>query len=140
MSTRALQRQLIENLREWQKLEHAQITLTGSVMELTSNPIVTLIMQIVQRDSEMHHRVQQLIIDSLESTVVGLTQADVDLVRDKLAAHLAMEKETVRLAEASLAALAGHELMIQEILMTFLRRDEEKHQELLAALDGFLEA
>ena len=40
MSTRELQRQLIENLREWQKLENAQITLTGSVMEKTSSPVV----------------------------------------------------------------------------------------------------
>jgi len=138
MSTRELQRQLVENLREWQKLERAQITLTGSVLEKTSNPIVALVMQIIQRDSEMHERIQQLIIDSLESTVVSLTPEDVNLVRDKLQTHLAMEQATVRLAETSLAALAGHELAFQEILMDFLRRDEEQHRNLLVALDTFV--
>ena len=50
-----------------------------------------------------------------------------------------MEKETVRIAQESLAALAGRELVIQEFLMDFLRRDEEKHRELLVALETFLE-
>jgi hypothetical protein len=138
MSTRELQQQLIENLREWQKLENAQITLTGSVRETTHNRIVATVMEIIQRDSEMHHRVQQLIIDSLESEVVGLDAADVDLVREKLHSHLEMEKETVRLAQESLEALAGKQFAVQEFLMDFLRRDEEKHRDLLSALDAYL--
>ncbi|MBD3220031.1 hypothetical protein GF314_02210 [bacterium] len=137
MSTRELQQQLIERLREWQKLENAQITLTGEVMETSSNPVVTLVMTIIQRDSEMHHRVQQLLIDSLESTVVDMTAADVTLVRDKLAEHLAMEEETIRLATANLDALAGEGLLVQEFLMEFLRKDEEKHRDLLRALEAF---
>jgi hypothetical protein len=139
MSTRELQQRLIANLREWQKLEHAQINLTGAVMEETSNPVVSVVMEIIQRDSEMHHRVQQLIIDSLESEVVAMEAADVALVRQELHNHLEMEKETVRIAQESLAALAGRELVIQEFLMDFLRRDEEKHRELLVALETFLE-
>jgi len=138
MSTRELQQQLIENLHEWQKLENAQITLTGSVREQTSSPVVALVMEIIQRDSEMHHRVQQLIIDSLESKVVGMEPADVDIVREQLQKHLSMEAETVRLAKESLAALAGRQFVIQEFLMDFLRRDEEKHHDLLVALDRYL--
>ena len=140
MSTRELQRQLIENLREWQKLENAQITLTGSVMEKTSNPLVALVMEIIQRDSQMHHRVQQLLIDSLESEVVSLTGADVGAVREQLASHMAMELETIRLAAASMDALAGHGLVIQECLMDLLQRDEEKHRDLLEALASILDS
>lgn len=139
MSTRELQQQLIESLREWQKLETAQIMLTGGVMETSSNPIVTLVMNIIQRDSEMHHRVQQLLIDSLESTVVTMTSDDVALVRDKLAEHLAMEEQTIQLATSNLEALAGQDFTVQEFLMEFLRKDEEKHRDLLKALEAFLE-
>ena len=139
MSTRELQQQLITNLREWQKLENAQITLTGSVLEETSNPVVAVVMEIIQRDSQMHHRVQQLIIDSLESEVVGMEAADVALIKDQLHVHLEMEKETVRLALENLEALAGKDLIVQEFLMEFLRRDEEKHRDLLTALDTFLD-
>jgi hypothetical protein len=138
MSTRELQQQLIANLREWQKLETAQITLTGGVLERTSNPVVSVVMEVIQRDSQMHHRVQQLIIDSLESEVVGLDAADVALVKQQLHTHLDMEKETVRIAEENLAALAGQGLEIQEFLMEFLRRDEEKHRDLLMALEKYL--
>ena len=139
MSTRELQQQLIENLREWQKLENAQITLTGSVMEKTSSPVVALIMEIIQRDSQMHHRVQQVLIDSLESEVVDLSAADVVAVREQLASHMAMELETIRLAGESMDALAGHNLVVQECLMDFLQRDEEKHRDLLKTLESFLD-
>ena len=138
MSTRELQQQLIANLREWQKLENAQITLIGGVLEQTSNPVVSVVMEIIQRDSQMHHRVQQLIVDSLESEVVGVDAEDVARVKEQLHNHLDMEKETVRLAEESLAALAGQGLAIQEFLMDFLHRDEQKHRDLLTALEKYL--
>ena len=139
MSTRELQQRLVESLREWQKLETAQIKLTGGVMETSSNPIVSLVMKIIQRDSEMHHRVQQLLIDSLESTVVTMSASDVALVRDQLSTHLAMEEETIPLARANLDALAGQKLVVQEFLMEFLHKDEEKHRDLLKALEAFLD-
>ncbi len=137
MSTRELQQRLIENLREWQKLENAQIELTGSVLQKTSNAFVAVVMEIIQRDSQMHLRVQQLLIDSLESAVVTVAPADVDLVRRQLSEHLAMEEETVRLAQENLKSLAGRKFLVQEFLLEFLRRDEEKHRDLLTALESF---
>lgn len=137
MSTRELQQRLIENLREWQKLENAQITLTGTVLEETSNRIVAMVMEIIQRDSQMHLRVQQLLIDSLESEVVTIAPGEVELLRQHLAEHLAMEEETVRLAQDNLKALAGRKFLVQEFLLDFLRRDEEKHRDLLTALESF---
>jgi len=139
MSTRELQQQLIESLREWQKLERAQIALTEGVLSTTSNPIVNLVITIIQRDSELHHQVQQLLIDSLESTVVAMTADDVVQVREQLASHLAMEEETVKLAERNLEALAGKKMVVQEFLMDFLLKDEEKHRDLLKALEAFLD-
>ena len=139
MSTREVQQQLIESLREWQKLEKAQVKLTSGVIETSSNPVVSLVMKIIRRDSEMHHQVQQLIIDSLESTVVTMTAGDVVEVREQLASHLAMEEETIRLAMTNLKALEGQKLVVQEFLMEFLRKDEEKHRDLLKALEAFLD-
>lgn len=137
MSTRELQRRLIENLREWQKLEHAQISLIGGVLEKTSNPVLAVVMEIIQRDSQMHLKVQQLLIDSLESEVVTVDSAAVEPVARQLASHLAMEEETLRLARDNLAALADGEFLVQEFLLDFLRRDEEKHRDLLQTLASF---
>ena len=140
MSTRDMQQRLIENLREWQKIENAQIGLIGDMLETSSNPVVCLVMEMIQRDSQMHHRVQQLLIDSLESRVVTLDFEDVALIREKLAAHLAMEEETVRLADESLQALSGRELVLQEYLMDVLRRDEEKHRDMLKGLERVIDS
>ena len=52
----------------------------------------------VNYSSQAIYRVQQLIIDSLESEVVGMEAADVALIKDQLHTHLEMETETVRLA------------------------------------------
>lgn len=139
MSTRELQQQLIESLHQWQKLEKAQIVLTERVLDETSNPIVSLVISIIQRDSELHHQVQQLLIDSLESTVVAMTAEDVVNVREQVATHLAMEEETIKLAQKNLEALAGQKLVVQEFLMDFLLKDEEKHRDLLKALETFLD-
>jgi len=127
MSTRELQQQLLENLRQWQKIENATITLTGGVLEQTRHPLLSILMEIIQRDSQMHHRVQQMIIDSLESTVLELSPADVGEIWRKLESHAAMELETVRLAHESLEALAGQGLTVQELLFNYLRLEEEKH-------------
>ena len=138
MSTRELQQRLIENMREWQKLENAQVALADSVLEKTGNPFVAVVMQMIQRDSHVHHRVQQLFIDSLESEVVAIEPQDAQLLQDRLAAHLKMEEETLRLAEESLAALKGQGFLVQEFLLDFLRRDEQKHRSLLVSLDPLL--
>jgi hypothetical protein len=138
MSTRELQQLLIENLREWQKLENAQIAMADSVRQTAGNVLVSVIMEIIQRDSQMHHKVQQLLIDSLESEIVTLAPKDAKLLRDQLATHLKMEEETVRLARGSLDALAGKGFAVQEFLMEFLHRDEQKHRDLLTTLDVFL--
>lgn len=137
MSTRELQHRLLESLREWQQLEDAQIVLTDRVLERTGNQFVAVIMEIIRRDCQMHYRVQQLLIDSLESAVVTIAPADVDCVQAQLAAHLELKQKTMGLAQAQLAALSGQRFLVQEYLFDFLRRSEQMHVDLLTALAAF---
>ncbi|MCP4632953.1 MAG: hypothetical protein GY855_08495, partial [candidate division Zixibacteria bacterium] len=67
MSTKELQEQVVDNMKRWQKIENASVASTGKVIEATDNPIVRLIMEIIQRDSQFHYRVQEMIVDSLET-------------------------------------------------------------------------
>ena len=60
-SMKEAQQDLLANMQSWQKVENASITSTGRVMEKTENPIVRLVMEIIQRDSHMHYRVQEWI-------------------------------------------------------------------------------
>jgi len=134
MSTKEIQDQIIQNMREWQKIENASVASTGKVIEKTDNPIVSLIMEIIQRDSQMHYRIQDLIADSLESMTVSLTPEELGDVWDLIEKHIELEKKTIELANDSLEALSGRKMVIQEYLLDYLRIDEEKHNKVLETL------
>ena len=60
MSMKEAQEKLVQNMDAWQKIEDAAVETTGAIADQTDNPVIKLVMEIIQRDSQMHHRVQQL--------------------------------------------------------------------------------
>ncbi len=135
MSTKEVQEQIISNMRSWQKVENASVASTGNVIEMTENPIVRLIMEIIQRDSQMHYRVQELIAESLESKTVTLTPDELARVWDKIEKHIEIEEKTVELANETLKMLKGKKMVVQEYLLNYLLMDENKHNRILDSLD-----
>lgn len=135
MSTKELQEKILENMKAWQKIENATVAATGAIIDRTENPIVRLVMEIIGHDSQMHHRVQQLIRDSLEGGTVTLTPEELGRVWGMIENHIEMEKETVTLAEQSLAALKGRKMVVQEYLLNYLKVDEQKHDLMLESLE-----
>jgi len=134
MSTKEIQEQIVENMKNWKKIENASVASTGKVIEKTDNPIVRLIMEIIQRDSQMHYRIQEMIIDSLEKSAISLTPEELGEVWDLVEKHIDLEKKTVAMAEESLEALKGRKMVVQEYLLDYLRIDEEKHNAILETL------
>jgi hypothetical protein len=135
MSTKELQQEVIDNMRRWMKIENASVASTGNIMEKTNNPIVRIVMEIIQRDSQMHYRVQELIADSLESKTVALSPEELADVWEMIEKHIELEKKTVELAEKSLEALKGKRMLVQEYLLNYLLKDEQKHNEILDELE-----
>ncbi len=135
MSTKEVQEQIISNMRSWQKVENASVASTGNVIEMTENPIVRLIMEIIQRDSQMHYRVQELIAESLESKTVTLTPDELARVWDKIETHIEIEEKTVGLAKETLKVLKGKKMVVQEYLLDYLLMDENKHNRILDSLE-----
>jgi len=131
MSTKEIQQEIVENMKRWMKIENASVASTGKVIEKTDNSIVRIVMEIIQRDSQMHYRVQEMIADSLESKTVTLTPDEVGDVWDMIEKHIELEKKTVELAQKSLAALKGKRMIVQEYLLNYLLTDEEKHNKIL---------
>ena len=72
-SMKEVQEGLIANMKAWQKIENRSVVSTGQVMEKTDNPIVRLVMEIIQRDSQMRYRVQSWVADTLSGKAVSLT-------------------------------------------------------------------
>ena len=134
MSTKEIQEKIVEHMKQWQKIENASVAQMSAIIEKTQNPVIQIVMEIIQRDSQMHHRVQQMIVDSLERQAIVLTPEDLGQIWDLIEKHIAMEEETVKLAEESLAALKGKKMVVQEYLLNYLKTDEIKHDELLESL------
>ena len=135
MTTKEIQEKITSNMRRWQKIENASVASTGAVIEKTNNPIVRLVMEIIQRDSQMHYRIQELIADSLESKTITLSPDELESVWDLIEKHILLEKKTVELANEALAALKGKKRVVQEYLLEYLLIDEEKHNKVLDSLE-----
>jgi len=134
MSTKEVQQEIVSNMRRWQKIENASVASTGNIMERTENPIVRLVMEIIQRDSQMHYRIQELIADSLESKTITLSPDDLGEVWGMIEKHIELEKKTVQFANEALGALKGKKMVVQEYLLNYLLIDEEKHNKVLETL------
>jgi len=121
-------------LKSWQALETATVAHTTEVIAKTKNPLIQLVMEIIRRDSEMHHRVQQVLLDSLESQAFSLTPDELGEIWSMVEKHAEMEKETIVLAEI---ARKNCRLFVQRHLLTYLLEDEKKHDLLLGQLEDF---
>ncbi len=134
MNTREKQEKLAEVLASWQQIENRSIAQCGDIADRTRNPVIRLVMEIIRRDSAMHHRVEQFVVDSIEGEPVSLTVEDLEAVWGAIEAHLEAERETARLAAEARAALAGTQAVVPQYLLAYLEADEKKHDALLEAL------
>jgi len=134
MSTKESQERLVKILRAWQHVENHSVAQTAGIIDKTPNPVIRLVMEIIQRDSTMHHRVQQFIIDSIESQAVDLTVEDLEKVWDAIEAHIEAERKTEELIAGAQKALAGTKNVVQQYLLSYLGHDEKKHDRLLEDL------
>jgi rubrerythrin len=121
-------------LKDWQALENATIAHTTAVIGKTPNPLIQLVMEIIRQDSVMHHRVQQVLLDSIEKQAFSLTPEELADIWDMIEKHAEMEKQTIELAEK---ARNECRLFVQRHLLTYLIEDEKKHDRLLGQLEDF---
>ena len=137
MKTKELQQGLVSDMRKWQKIEDASVSSTGQIILKTENPLIRLIMEIIQHDSQMHHHVQEFIADSIERKAVSLTSDELAKVWDLIERHIDLEKKTVEIAEQTIASLKDQQgMIVQEYLLNYLLEDERKHNDLLRHLDN----
>jgi hypothetical protein len=135
-TTKELQENLVDTMRRWQKIENASVASTGHVIEQTENPLIRLVMEIIQADSQMHHRVQDFIAATLEHRAVSLTPEEMSAVWEGIEKHTELERQMVNYVEQTLEEIKGRKMLVQEYLLNYLRNDEKKHDALLSALEG----
>ena len=124
----------VEVLRQWQGIERDAIETTSQIMEKTDNLLIRQIMEIIRNDSVQHHRVQQFIIDSMTRAAVTLSPDDLAEIWGQIEAHDELERQTIALAKE---LLEDSTEPVQKILLNYLLRDEQKHDEILGELEEF---
>lgn len=135
MSTKELQQELAGILNRWKKVENASVASTGAIIGKTENPVIRLIMELIQRDSQFHYRIQDYMTSILEDTTVSLNPDELLEIWDGVENHIEIEKQTVKLAKEAIELLKGRKMVIHEYLLNYLMIDEEKHNVLLETLD-----
>jgi len=135
MNSKEAQEKLVENMKKWQKVENAAVNQTAKVMGETDNPLIRLVMEVIQRDSNVHYHVQQVIIDSLERAPLNVGVEDLQKVWSSMERHLEIEQQTIELAKESLASFKGKANLVQRYLLSYLLADEQKHEKLLTDLE-----
>ena len=135
MSTKEMQERLVENMKKLQAIEDMSVASTGRIIGETQNPLIRLIMEIIQQDSHMHRRVQEFIAGTLEQQAVSLTPEELGKVWEGIERHIDIERRMVQYLDESLEDLKGKRMLVQEYLLKYLREDERKHNDLLSALE-----
>jgi rubrerythrin len=130
----AREQKLLDTLAQWQQVEREAIETMDSIMHKTSNPLIRQFMEIIRNDSVQHHRVQQFLIDSMTKAAVTLTPEELGEIWGQIEAHDEVEKKTIALAKECLAESRS---IVQKSLLTYLLRDEEKHDMILQELEVF---
>jgi hypothetical protein len=134
-STKGEQEKLIDTLRSWQNVEDRSAISASEVIESSDNELLRQVMEIIRADSMRHHAVQQFIIDSFTSRAPSLTPEELADVWGRIEEHIELERKMIRSVEASLDAVGGKKMLVQEYLLRYLLADEQKHDNLLTDLD-----
>lgn len=135
-SMKEVQEQIVKTMQNWQQIEDASVASTGSIIEKTSNPLIRQVMEIIQADSQRHHHIQQMIIDSFERKSFSLTTEELTEIWDMVERHIALERRTVELANEALAALKRSKMVVVQYLIEYLLEDENKHNKILDNLES----
>jgi hypothetical protein len=131
-----LEIEIVDTMKKWQRMEDSSLASTGRIIEKTTNPIVRLVMEIIQRDSQMHYAVEKWVADSMQSAAIALTPDELSRVWDLIKHHIELEQHMVDTVKKVLPSLKGKKMVLQEYLLNYLLEDETKHVNLLKRLEG----
>ncbi len=135
MTVKEVQERLVGELKKWQKIEEESISSTGEVLAETDNPLVRAIFEIIQRDSQNHRQVQELLIKGYEVEGFKLSVEQFEELFKVVSRHVQVEKRMVAAAEEALQSIQKTNLILNQYFLKYLRADEEKHLAMLESLE-----
>ncbi|MCU0690573.1 MAG: hypothetical protein MUF54_04160 [Polyangiaceae bacterium] len=135
-STKEIQASLVHEMQRWQKAEFNAANTMEKLGKQTDHPIIKLVADVIHADSLRHAKVQQLIIDSIDTGSIALSPDDLAKVWHVIDEHIRTEQHMVRDVREALDSMRGRKMVVQQYLLEYLLFDEEKHDLLLEKLEG----
>jgi hypothetical protein len=136
MLMREQQEQIASTMRDWGFLEKRSAESIGKVKANCGNPLVCLIMDIIENDARVHEQLQEFVISSLTKQSVTLSLDQVGEVIELIREHTGIKAEMIQKAEQLLDQITDKSLRIQEFLLKTLIADEKKHKEMLEGIEN----
>jgi hypothetical protein len=133
-SRKELEARILASLKEWLVHEDETIEMTNKVTAASNNASVKLIMDIIRMDSVKHKRIQQYMIDSMETSAPAISYDEISSISGIINEHIELEQKTVDLSAGLADAI---KFPIQARLFEYLQEDEKKHVILLKMLANY---
>jgi hypothetical protein len=141
MADESFRRKLISTFKRWQEVENEAVDSTAEIISHTRNPLVLLVMDIIQSDSQRHHWVLDMMVETLETGSLYLTHEELGEISDLMSRHARLEQHMASAVKESFDQVQKEGLVLLEYLLRYLTDDENKHLsmlERLTKLDGKL--
>lgn len=125
-------REAITVLRE-RDLESA--SLVREVKDNCANPLICLVMDIIENDAVIHARIEEVIAQSLEEKAMSFSPEEIGEVIGLIRRHVDLKRQAATLAEETIDGVTDKSLGLQTFLMRGLLADEQKHRDLLEGIE-----
>ena len=135
ISMREQYEQITSTMTDWKLLEQRSAESIEKVKAKCGNPLICLMMDIIENDARIHERLQELIISSLQSQPITLSLDEVGEVIELIREHTRIKGEMIQKTESVLDQLNDKSLRIQEFLLKTIIADEKKHKEMLEGVE-----
>jgi hypothetical protein len=135
LATREQQQRIVSTIRDWGLLEQESSEYIERVKAKCSNPLVFLVMDIIENDARLHKRLQEFIVNTLEHEPLTLSPDEVDDVIGLMRSHTRLKARMVEKVENTMEMTKDKSMGIQKFLLKTLLADEKKHQEMLEGIE-----
>jgi predicted polyphosphate/ATP-dependent NAD kinase len=135
MLMREQHEQIASTMTDWKVLEKRSAESIEKIKAKCANPLICLMMDIIENDARIHERLQELIISSFQREPITLSLDEVGEVIELIREHTRIKGEMIQKTESMLVQLRDKSLRIQEFLLKTIIADEKKHKEMLEGVE-----
>ena len=135
MTMKEMNGKILEHIRGWKDLDSKSASLIEETIARCDHPVVCTVMEIIKRDAELHSRVLELIVESMERKPLTMSLDQFGEVVGLIQQHFEVKEKMVKATEESLALAKDKSLGIQRFLLTYVLEDERKHQAMLQGIE-----